>query len=94
MKQMMNEVNPKAGTLKQTNGKTLQNVSRRLIAFVLMLAITLQPAMVNAKTNDENGVHLRDKKGRFCKKNSKRVKVVPAHKMKMRKSRSRSRSRK
>lgn len=52
MKQMMNEVNPKAGTLKQTNGKTLQNVSRKLIAFVLMLAITLQPAMVNAATND------------------------------------------
>lgn len=51
----MNEVNPKAGTLKQTNGKTLQNVSRKLIAFVLMLAITLQPAMVNAATNDDHG---------------------------------------
>ena len=72
MKQMMNEVNPKAGTLKQTNGKTLQNVSRRLIAFVLMLAITLQPAMVNAKTNDENGdtccsVEKKDRNNKFTK---------------------------
>ena len=44
------------------------------------------------KTNDKNGQHLRDKKRRFCKKNSKRVKVVPASKM--RRSRSKSRSRK
>lgn len=68
----MNEVNPKAGTLKQTNGKTLQNVSRKLIAFVLMLAITLQPAMVNAKTNDENGdtccsVEKKEKNNKFAK---------------------------
>lgn len=55
MKQMMNEVNPKAGTLKQTNEKALQNVSRKLVAFVLMLAITLQPALVNAATHDDNG---------------------------------------
>lgn len=72
MKQMMNEVNPKAGTLKQTNGKTLQNVSRKLIAFVLMLAITLQPAMVNAATNDENGdtccsVEKKDRVNKFAK---------------------------
>jgi hypothetical protein len=72
MKQMMNEVNPKAGTLKQTNGKTLQNVSRKLIAFVLMLAIALQPAMVNAKTNDENGdtccsVEKKDRTNKFTK---------------------------
>ena len=72
MKQMMNEVNPKAGTLKQTNGKTFQNVSRKLIAFVLMLAITLQPAMVNAKTNDENGdtccsVEKKDRVNKFSK---------------------------
>lgn len=72
MKQMMNEVNPKAGTLKQTNGKTLQNVSRKLIAFVLMLAITLQPAMVNAATNDENGdtccsVEKKDRTNKFAR---------------------------
>jgi hypothetical protein len=72
MKQMMNEVNPKAGTLKQTNGKTLQNVSRKLIAFVLMLAITLQPAMVNAATNDDNGdtccsVEKKEKTNKFAK---------------------------
>jgi hypothetical protein len=41
------------------------------------------------RTNDKNGVHLRDKKGRFCKK-SKSVKVVKAAKMKKGKSRSRS----
>ena len=45
------------------------------------------------RSRDKDGeVHLRDKKGRFCKKNSKRVKIVPASKL--RKSRSRSRSRK
>ena len=68
----MNEVNPKAGTLKQTNGKTLQNVSRKLIAFVLMLAITLQPALVNAATNDDNGdtccsVEKKEKTNKFAK---------------------------
>lgn len=55
MKQMMNEVNPKAGTLKPRNRKTLQNVSRKLIAFVLMLAIALQPAVLSAKTLDYKG---------------------------------------
>ena len=40
------------------------------------------------RSRDKDGeVHLRDKKGRFCKKNSKRVKIVPA--AKLRKSRSR-----
>ena len=52
---MMNQVNPKAGTLKQTNGRILQNVSTKLIAFVLMLAITLQPRLVSAAANDDNG---------------------------------------
>lgn len=51
----MNEVNPKAGTLKQTNGRILQNVSTKLIAFVLMLAITLQPGIVTAAASDDNG---------------------------------------
>lgn len=51
---MMNEVNPKAGTLKQTNEKALQNVSGKLIAFVLMLVITLQPALVNASIQGDH----------------------------------------
>lgn len=53
MKQMMNKVNPKAGTLKQTN-ETLQNVSRKLIAFVLMLALVAQPgsSIASEKSSD------------------------------------------
>ncbi len=39
MKQKMNQVTPKAGTLKQTSWKLLQNVSTKLIASVLMLAV-------------------------------------------------------
>lgn len=39
MKQKMNQVTPKAGTLKQTSWNLLQNVSTKLIASVLMLAV-------------------------------------------------------
>lgn len=54
MKHMMNKVNPKAGTLKQTNESTIQNVSRKLIAFVLMLALTLQPGLTSAVAGELN----------------------------------------
>jgi len=39
MKQKMNQVTPKAGTLKQKSWNLLQNVSTKLIASVLMLAV-------------------------------------------------------
>jgi hypothetical protein len=39
MKQKMNQVTPKAGTLKQTKWNVLQNASTKLIASVLMLAV-------------------------------------------------------
>jgi len=39
MKQKMNQVTPKAGTLKQKGWNLLQNVSTKLIASVLMLAV-------------------------------------------------------
>jgi hypothetical protein len=47
MKQKMNQVTPKAGTLKQTN--EIQNVLRKLIASVLMLAVlTMNPGSLMA----------------------------------------------
>jgi hypothetical protein len=49
MKQKMNQVTPKAGTLKQTSWNLLQNVSTKLIASVLMLAvIALTPVSLMA----------------------------------------------
>lgn len=51
----MNQVTPKAGTLKRTKLNTIQNVTRKLIASVLMLAmIAATPASVIAgiKVND------------------------------------------
>lgn len=41
MKPTIKKVNPKAGTLKLTNNAVWNNVSRKLIAFVLMLGLTL-----------------------------------------------------
>jgi hypothetical protein len=64
MKQKMNQVTPKAGTLKQTSWKLLQNVSTKLIASVLMLAvIALTPVSLIA------GI----KNGDTCCKTSKAV---------------------
>lgn len=51
----MNQVNPKAGTLKQTkiNWSSFKNASRKLIALVMMLAvITTTPGVVNAGTRN------------------------------------------
>jgi hypothetical protein len=55
MRQQMNQVTPKAGTLKQKNSPSIQNVSRKLIASVLMLAmIAATPAslMAGMRAND------------------------------------------
>jgi hypothetical protein len=50
MKQKMNQVTPKAGTLKQKSWNLLQNVSTKLIASVLMLAvIALTPVSLMAE---------------------------------------------
>jgi hypothetical protein len=57
MKQQMNQVNPKAGTLKQkmNNWNKFQNASRKLIASVMMLAIiTMNPGFVNAGVRNED----------------------------------------
>jgi hypothetical protein len=49
MRQKMNQVTPKAGTLKQKGWNLLQNVSTKLIASVLMLAvIALTPVSLMA----------------------------------------------
>lgn len=51
----MNQVNPKAGTLKQNkiNWSNLKNASRKLIASVMMLAvIAMTPGVVNAGTRN------------------------------------------
>lgn len=67
---MMNQVNPKAGTLKQTKGKLIQNAFRKMIAFVLMLAITLQSgvAMAAGDNNDTCcAVEKRVKANKFAK---------------------------
>lgn len=51
MKRKMNQVNPKAGTLKQNkiNWSNLKNASRKLIASVMMIAvIAMTPGVVNA----------------------------------------------
>jgi hypothetical protein len=53
MKPKMNQVNPKAGTLKQNknNWSNLKNASRKLIASVMMIAvIAMTPGVVNAGT--------------------------------------------
>jgi hypothetical protein len=53
MKRKMNQVNPKAGTLKQNmiNWSNLKNASRKLIASVMMIAvIAMTPGVVNAGT--------------------------------------------
>jgi hypothetical protein len=55
MKRQMNQVNPKAGTLKQNkiNWSNLKNASRKLIASVMMLAvIAMTPGVVNAGTRN------------------------------------------
>jgi hypothetical protein len=55
MKRKMNQVNPKAGTLKQNtiNWSNFKNASRKLIASVMMLAvIAMTPGMVNAGTRN------------------------------------------
>ena len=53
MKRKMNQVNPKAGTLKQNkiNWSNLKNASRKLIASVMMIAvIAMTPGVLNAGT--------------------------------------------
>ena len=45
MKQLKNKVNPKAGTLKQKDENPIQNVSRKTIAFVLMIVLTVQTGL-------------------------------------------------
>jgi hypothetical protein len=71
MKQMTNQVNPKAGTLKQTKGNVIQNASKKLIAFVLMLAITLQTGVVMAASDDNNDtccvVERKERNNKFAK---------------------------
>jgi hypothetical protein len=62
MKQKMNQVTPKAGTLKKTNG--IQNALRKLIASVLMLAVLLMnPGLIMAGM----------KAGDSCCKTAKRI---------------------
>jgi hypothetical protein len=62
MKQKMNQVTPKAGTLKQTN--EIQNALRKLIASVLMLAVLLMnPGSIMAAM----------KAGDSCCKTAKRI---------------------
>ena len=64
MKQKMNQVTPKAGTLKQKSWNLLQNVSTKLIASVLMLAvIALTPVSLMAEM----------KHGDSCCKTSKTI---------------------
>lgn len=64
MKQKMNQVTPKAGTLKQKSWNVLQNVSTKLIASVLMLAvIALTPVSLVAEM----------KHGDSCCKTSKTI---------------------
>lgn len=55
MKRKMNQVNPKAGTLKQNkiNWSNFKNASRKLIASVMMIAvIAMTPGVVNAGTRN------------------------------------------
>jgi hypothetical protein len=57
MKRKMNQVNPKAGTLKQNmiNWSSIQNASKKLIASVMMLAIiTMNPGIIRAGIRNED----------------------------------------